>query len=81
MILGVAWYYWVITAGALSSIYNAGLQHYDILWCRWHDCGNKNSVNIETLDEKIDRLLRTEIPTDKVKENYESIPGYKCINR
>ena len=41
------WYMWVIyttlVIGALSSTVNMFLQYYDIIWCRWNDCGNKNS--------------------------------------
>ena len=47
MSYSVEWYYWVLMIGAIASTYNAFLQHYDILWCRWHDCGNKNSKEVK----------------------------------
>ena len=67
--------------GAITSAGNFFLQYYDIIWCRWHDCGNKNSVITETVDEKIDRLLKIKIPSDKIKGKYENQFRHKRSNR
>jgi len=42
----------ILYLGAFGAFVNMFLQSYDILWCRWHNCGksSKNSIDKE-LDE------------------------------
>ena len=36
----------ILYLGAFGAFVNVFLQSYDIIWCRWHDCGrsSKNST-------------------------------------
>ena len=36
---------WVYYTIMVAGVINTTAQVYDIWWCRFHDCGNKNSID------------------------------------
>jgi len=60
----------LLVASAASSVVNMFLQAYDILWCRWHDCGksSKNSV------AKTSKFLHYSEPFEPADQSIGSVP-------